>query len=1003
MAFASGKDIEESCHPTDKAVTGRPEWTGIDLGGGFEVSFKTIGRGTLLTVPSGRPNFAAIARFRRKREQVIASAFQPGRPVVELRDFSKIQGSPIRTAVINLVEKLTEDHGLISGFVGFGASFPVRQAYLWARKWLGADRPEWMVNDYREAVSVASRLNTAVPPGAGGTKPVDDPGRTDDCRAVDPKLKTDHIVHKFQVIIANMADGYFEIDLAGRFTLINDSAGQTLGYEPEDLLGKAGSVILASESQPGILDLVKEVYETGEGRKSKGCVVTRKDGRKRLVEASFFPMVNSRSRICGFWGLGNDITDKKALESLRSAKHAAESASRAKSDFLANMSHEIRTPINGIIGMVELAMDTQLDDGQRTILETINQEAVALISLVNDILDFSKIEAEKLELEKIPFDIRYLVEDVAATITYGAEQKGLEFVSFLSPEVPGKLIGDPGRLRQILMNLAGNALKFTQKGEIYIKGESSADLGDRIEVRFLVKDTGIGISPEKIDTIFNVFTQADGSFTRRYGGTGLGTTISKKLVELMGGNIGVESKEGVGSTFWFTALFQKQMDDNPPALHDSVDLNDLKVLVADDNPTYRFVLSEYLRSWGCLPEEASGGWDAMELLKESAENDLPFQLVFIDVQMPGLSGFDLAQKIKNHSMLKDTPIIVLSSVGRIGDGKLCREIGIEGYLVKPIRRDDLHMVILSVLGLSRFDDQHSRDSLVTRHSLTEEQRKDVQILVVEDYPTNQQVVMNHLTGAGYQVDLAENGFQAVEMFRRKYYDLILMDVQMPVMDGFEATAKIRGMVDRIHQVSLGGLSPDTRRLPIIAMTAHAVKGDRERCLDAGMDDYMTKPLRRRELLSMVEKWMTGLNRHPDPVEAGLEMEPIETETEPERGDRVAVDAPMDWAQAVDEFEGDEPLLREVLDGFLSNVRKQVDTIRAALEDGDVDLVAREAHSIKGGAANLTANDLSQAAYELEKLGKSGKLEDGHSLLDKMENEFFILEIFAYDRESEMEA
>jgi len=686
--------------------------------------------------------------------------------------------------------------------------------------------------------------------------------------------------------------------------------------------------------------------------------------------------------------------DRKRAEGLQKAKFEAEAANLAKSDFLAHMSHEMRTPLNGVIGMAELAMETDLDDNQRNILQTINKEANSLLGLISNVLDFSKIEVGKVELEEIPFDLRILIEEVTNSMALRAEQKGLEFISFLSPDVPSLLIGDPGRLRQILNNLASNAVKFTHEGEIYIKGEMAKDLGDRAKIRFLVKDSGIGIPKDKQAAIFESFTQADGSTTRKYGGTGLGTTISKQLVEMMGGEIGVESPNdcgfriensglkkpkigGPGSTFWFTIFFTKQPEDKAILQKENVDLSGLRVLVVDDTQTNRFIIAEYLRSWACYPVEASEGKEALSILRESVLSKDPFNLILTDIQMSEMSGFDLATEIRTSEALKEIPIIALTSAGRRGDGKRCRDIGIEGYLNKPIKKDDLYKAIRSVLGLFMEDKEQIAPKLVTIHTIAEDYRKKAQILLVEDYPTNQEVAMRHLQGGGYHVDLAENGRQAVKAYKRKHYDIILLDIQMPVMDGYEATKAIRdlecGLPNKIEEGSyseseIRNLKSQIKKIPIIAMTAHATKADREKAFEAGMDDYITKPLRRTKLLATVEKWS-----RQNPQSAIKKV------------------APMNFEKAIEEFEGDKEFLMDVLKGFLENVRAQIETIHQAISKGDAEVVRKEAHSIKGGAANLTADELSKIAFELENLGKSGMLEEDDVVLERLKKEFYRLE------------
>jgi two-component system sensor histidine kinase/response regulator len=786
---------------------------------------------------------------------------------------------------------------------------------------------------------------------------------------------------KYRTILESIEEGYYEVNMKGKLIFINNAFCNMIGYSRQEMMGMRYRKFMDRENAKKVFNVFGKVYSSERPEKGFGWEFIRKDGSRIQVESSILLMRGSEGEPIGFRGVLRDVTERKQSEALKAAKMKAEAENRAKSDFLANMSHEIRTPINGIIGMAELAMDTDLDDNQRDIIYAINKESDTLLALINDILDFSKIEADKLEFESIAFDLQILIEDLTSSFAIMSEKKGLEFISFLSPDVPSRLIGDPARLRQVLSNLASNALKFTDTGEIYIKAEIDQDLGDQIKIRFIVKDTGIGIPENKRNKIFNSFTQADGSTTRKYGGTGLGLTISKRIVEMMEGDIGVESAEEKGSSFWFTALFLKQKDQNTSYSFQDVDLSGLRALVVDDNETSRFILTEYLKGWGCLPVESPGGQETISVLRAAIALREPFDLILMDFQMPGINGFDLTREIRKINSLKEIPIIVLTSLGDLGDGKSCRDIGIQGYLPKPMRRDDLRKALVSVMGFSQVDKGEDFSRLVTRHTIAEDFRKNVQILLAEDYPTSQKVAKQHLLKAGYQVDIVENGRQALSACKRKRYSLVLMDIQMPVMDGYSATKEIREWEEKLRKDALSSGLEELERIPIIAMTAHAIKGYREKCIKAGMDDYIAKPLRREELLNIVDKW--AKTKHVPDEE---HIHSNKAGTKKGNTNIMPGDLPIDFERAVDEFECDEEFLNELLKEFIMKVKDQIKVIRTAISHNDCECVRKEAHSIKGGAANLTADDLSRIALDLEQIGKSGSCEGGKEALLRLEEE-----------------
>jgi PAS domain S-box-containing protein len=703
------------------------------------------------------------------------------------------------------------------------------------------------------------------------------------------------------------------------------------------------------------------------------------DGQTRYIKSNATVVKNEAGAPVRMIGTSYDITNRKLNEEklfrfteemenknlqLTSALEMAEEATRAKSEFLATMSHEIRTPMNGVIGMTGLLLDTELTPVQTEYAHIVRSSGESLLSLINDILDFSKIEARKLDIENIVFDIRTTLEETAEMLALKASEKGLELLCLADPLLPRSLLGDPGRLRQVLINLANNAIKFTSRGEVFIRVELESEDRNEVRVRFSVKDSGIGISTERQGAIFDPFTQADGSTTRKYGGTGLGLAISKQLSELMGGTIGLESAEGKGSTFWFTAVLKKTDAIFDAVAHPKADIRGCNVLVVDDNTTCRFLLITLLDSWGCKYATASEAETAIPLLHEAVEEGHPFDVVIVDFLMPGMNGLDLGREIRKDPVVGDVRLVMLTAHGWRGAGSEAEKIGFQGYLTKPVRQEQLRDALSMVMGLTVAPSGETEGKLVTSHVVAETSATKKRILVAEDNTVNQMVAVALLKKLGLTADVVADGSEAVKALEQIPYDLVLMDCQMPVMDGYEATRTIRGSSSNVLN----------HEIPIVAMTANAMQGDKERCIESGMNDYISKPVKLEDL----EKIMLPLLEQNS---AGAII--IETTKENDKMDQNTT-APFFMAEMLERLDGDRDLVNDIIEMTRESLPDLVIKLKTAMVSGKNTDAMREAHTIKGVASNICADPLRDAALELETAYRNEKLEGTDNMLALLE-------------------
>ncbi|MGD9135936.1 MAG: response regulator [Desulfobacterales bacterium] len=753
---------------------------------------------------------------------------------------------------------------------------------------------------------------------------------------------------KFRKIIETAPDGYYEVDLDENFIFFNDSMCKILGYSRRELSTMNQSQSMDETNSRKLTDIFQKVLATGVTNKSVDWILTNKEGSKRFLESSVSLINDPKGDPIGFGVFVRDATQRQRAEALYRDKLAAEAANQSKSEFLASMSHEIRTPLNAIIGLVELTLNSELPPDQRDDLDVVKSSAYSLLSIINNILDFSKIDAGKLELEQNPFSLRHFLDESMKIMGIKAHEKNIELAYRIAPGVPDQLLGDDARLRQVLLNLVDNAIKFTDDGEVIVYVATQSQMEHEVYLHISVVDTGIGIPADKQRSIFGAYNQAEVTTVRRYGGTGLGLAVSAQLVNLMGGRIKIKSQPGHGSRFRFTARFIRQQNGGTPQNAVSYpDLADLKVLIVDDNASSRKILREILESHQMKPTLASSAPESRDLLQKAQIEQSPFDLILLDSDMPESDGFDLATWIAQQK-LSDAGIIMMLTFPHCKRKADLDKLGVMNSVLKPVCGQELIRTILASLGIARSTPDPAAD---TQPQVIRAPSRPLKILVAEDTPFNQKFILRLLASWKHQTVLVENGRQALEAFQRDNFDIVLMDVQMPEMDGLETAA-----VFREREEKFGG------HIPIIAMTAHVVKGDRERCLDAGMDEYVSKPIDSDKLFEAIER-LTKAPGSPGPSAP----------------DSILVDDEM----LLKAFDGDWDFFKEVVDIFLEDYPRLLDNLRTSLNEGDRDTFMRCAHSLKGMLKNFKVDAAADIAYSLEKKGRESDLNDVQPEIDNL--------------------
>jgi len=764
---------------------------------------------------------------------------------------------------------------------------------------------------------------------------------------------------RYRLIVETAFDAFLGIDAAGVLTEWNAQAEATFGWRRAEALGRPLSAFILLNQGDQALDDIFASGSVESLHKRIEVTARHRNTTEFPVEMTLSAFQDGRKRF--FSAFVHDVTERKFVELERErAKEAAEAGSRAKSEFLANMSHEIRTPLNGVIGMTDLVLESDLTREQRDYLETVKLSADSLLHVINEILDFSKIEAGKFELEQEDFDVRDCMESTLKTLALKAEEKDLELLCEVAPDIPDTVSGDSSRLRQILTNLVGNALKFTRHGEVGLKAWLERTEGEMTVLHFVVTDTGIGIAPEKQKLIFDSFAQADTSTTRQFGGTGLGLTISRRLVEMMGGDLWVESEVGHGSRFHFTIRVKavEATITQSTAAPSAAVLHGVRVLIVDDNRTNRRILDGLLRHWKMRPTTVEDGEQAFDKILAAYREGEPYGLILTDMHMPIMDGFDLVERIRERPELVMATIMMLTSGGQRGDSIRCDELGVAAYLVKPVRQSELRESLIRVIG-AKEQAESGPASPKTSQKDRRTSSMPLRILLAEDNSVNQLLATRLLEKRGHIVTVTSNGREALAALEKSAFDLVLMDVQMPEMDGIEATLALR---EKERETSA--------HQPVIALTAMVIKGDRERCLAAGMDGYLSKPIRAQELDEILDSY----------AEKILETTVAAVSSTP------PISSAVDEKELMERLGGDHDLLSELMEIFRKDYPKQLSYARNALEKRDAKGVERAGHTLRGALANLAAAGPCHTAGLIEASGASGDLVTVGAVLTQLEKE-----------------